>query len=99
MLYVIATASVKPEKRDEFREGAAVCIAATRKEEGCILYDLHESISDPTRFVFVEQWTTREALGAHGRTDHLRQWRKIVKDCTDAPTKIEIITPGNIETL
>jgi quinol monooxygenase YgiN len=54
MLYVIATASVKPEKREDFKRGAATCIAATRKEEGCLLYDLHESISDPTRFVFVE---------------------------------------------
>ena len=99
MLYVIATASVKPERREEFKRGATACIAATRKEDGCLLYDLHESISDPTRFVFVEQWTSREALGAHGRADHVREWRKIVKECTDRPTKIEIITPGNVETL
>ena len=56
MLYVIATASVKPEKREDFKRGAAVCIAETRKEDGCLLYDLHESVTDPTRFVFVEQW-------------------------------------------
>jgi quinol monooxygenase YgiN len=99
MLYVIATASVKPEKREDFKRGAAACIAATRKEDGCLLYDLHESITDPTRFVFVEQWTTREALGAHARTSHLKEWRKIVGECAAAPTKIEIITPGNVETL
>jgi quinol monooxygenase YgiN len=99
MLYVIATASVKPDKREAFKQGAAACIAATRQEEGCLLYDLHESISDPTRFVFVEQWTTREALGAHARTAHLKEWRKIVGECAAAPTKVEIITPGNVETL
>ena len=99
MIYVIATASVKQEKRDDFKRGAAACIAATRKEEGCLLYDLHESITDPTRFVFVEQWTTRDALGAHGRAEHIREWRKIVKECVSAPTKIEIITPANVETL
>jgi quinol monooxygenase YgiN len=99
MIYVVATASVKPDMRDTFKHGATACIAATRKEEGCLLYDLHESISDPTRFVFVEQWTSREALGTHGRAEHMREWRKIVKECVSAPTKIEIITPANVETL
>jgi quinol monooxygenase YgiN len=99
MIYVIATASVKPEKREDFKQGALTCIDATRKEDGCLLYDLHESITDPTRFVFVEQWTSREALGAHARTAHLKEWRKIVGECAAAPTKIEIITPANVETL
>jgi quinol monooxygenase YgiN len=99
MIYVIATASVKPEKREEFKQGAFACIDATRKEEGCLLYDLHESITDRTRFVFVEQWTSREALRAHGRTAHLKEWRKIVGECAAAPTKIEIITPADVETL
>src|SRR5437588_5002071 len=99
MIYVIATASVKQEKREDFKQGATACIAATRNEEGCLLYDLHESITDPTRFVFVEQWTTREALGAHARSAHLKEWRKIVKECTAAPTRIEIIDPANVETL
>jgi quinol monooxygenase YgiN len=99
MIYVVATASVKPHMRDAFKEGARACISATRKEDGCLLYDLHESITDPTRFVFVEQWTSRDALGAHGRAEHMREWRRIVKDCVSAPTKIEIITPANVETL
>jgi quinol monooxygenase YgiN len=99
MLYVIATASVKPEKREAFRQGAVACITETRKEDGCLLYDLHESTTDPTRFVFVERWTSREALGAHGRSAHIKEWRKIVSECVNTPTKIEIITPANVETL
>lgn len=99
MIYVIATASVKPEKRDAFRQGAVACINETRKEDGCVLYDLHESTTDPTRFVFVEQWTSREALGAHARTRHVKEWRKIVGECAAAPTKIEIITPASVEAL
>jgi quinol monooxygenase YgiN len=99
MIYVVATASVKPDMRAAFKQGAGACIAATRREEGCLLYDLHESITDPTRFVFVEQWTSREALGAHGRAEHMHEWRKIVKECVSAPTKIEIITPAKVETL
>lgn len=99
MLYVIATASVKPDRRDAFKQGAAACIAETRKEDGCLLYDLHESTTDPTRFVFVENWNSREALAAHARSAHLKEWRKIANECIAAPTRIEIIAPANVETL
>ena len=97
MLYVIATASVKPEKRNEFKQGAAACIAETRKEDGCLLYDLHESTTDPARFVFVEQWETMEDLMAHGGNEHMKPWRKVVKECMTAPTRIEIITPEKVD--
>ena len=61
MIYVVATLTVKPEMRAELIEAARACIAETRKEAGNIAYDLHESVSDPTRMVFVEQWETAEA--------------------------------------
>ena len=38
MIYVVATSQVKPELRDAFIKGARECIAATRKEKGCIAY-------------------------------------------------------------
>jgi quinol monooxygenase YgiN len=67
MIYVVATSQVKPESRDAFIKGAQECIAATRKEKGCISYDSHTSINDPNLFVVVERWETREDLNAHGR--------------------------------
>ncbi len=98
MIYVVATAQVKPEKRAEFIAGAQVCIAATRAEAGCLAYDLTASTTDPTTFMFVEKWETREALTAHSKTDHLRAWRKISTECQSAPTKIEIVHPDKVET-
>jgi quinol monooxygenase YgiN len=49
--------------------------------------------------VFVENWTSREALGAHARSAHLKEWRKLANECIAGPTKIEIIAPANVETL
>lgn len=99
MIYVVATANVKPEAREKFMEGARACIAETVKEKGCVLYDLHASVTDQTRFVFVEKWETREDLMAHARSDHLQAWRKVSADLVNAPTKVEIIAPEKVDVM
>lgn len=96
MIYVVATLTVKPDMRAELIAGAKACIAETRKEAGNIAYDLHESVTDPTRLVFVEQWDNAEALGPHGKTDHMKAFGRIAVNCLAAPPKIEIITPANV---
>ena len=70
MIYVVATTQVKPELRDAFIKGAKECVAATRKEKGCISYDGHTSILDPNLFVMVERWETREDLSARPGAAH-----------------------------
>jgi len=55
VIYVVATLTVKPETRAEFIAAATACIKETRKEPGNIAYDLHESVTDPSKMVFVEQ--------------------------------------------
>ena len=83
MIYVVATSQVKPELRDAFIKGARECIAATRKEKGCLSYESHTSINDPNLFVVVERWETREDLNAHGRAPHMKVWREY-----SAPLKV-----------
>jgi quinol monooxygenase YgiN len=97
VIYVVATLTIKPESRAELIAAAKTVIVTTRKEKGCVLYDLHESTTDPARFVFVEQWETMEDLMAHGANEHMKPWRKVVKECMSAPTKIEIITPEKVD--
>lgn len=97
MIYVVATLTVKPEKRAELIEAAKDCIAATRQEPGNIAYDMHESVTDPARMVFVEQWENAEALGPHGKSDHMRAFGRVAAACLSAPAKIEIITPAKVD--
>jgi quinol monooxygenase YgiN len=97
VIYVVATLTVKPEMRAEFIAGAIACIAGTRKEAGNIAYDMHESVTDPTKMVFVEQWENAEALVPHRNAEHLKAFGRIAVKCISAPTKIEISTPANVE--
>lgn len=46
-------------------------IPITRAEEGCLQYDLHSDNSDPTYFMFYENWTSRELWQTHMSAPHL----------------------------
>ena len=49
-------------------------ISPTRKEEGCLQYDLHRCADQPGTFLFHEVWETREHHTAHTRTPHYLRW-------------------------
>ena len=97
MIYVVATLTIKPGSLEALCGPAAACIVETRKEKGCISYELFSSLDDPEKLVFVEQWETREDLTAHSRSAHLAAWR-------DASTphlierRVEVIHPEKVET-
>jgi quinol monooxygenase YgiN len=49
-------------------------VAPTRKEEGCLQYDLHRSAEQPGTYLFHEVWESREHHTAHTRTPHFLRW-------------------------
>ena len=49
-------------------------IRPTRKEEGCLRYDLHRSAEGPGAFLLHEIWETRQHHTAHTKTDHFLRW-------------------------
>lgn len=52
--------------RDEF-------IGRSRKEEGCLLYDVWQSDADPLKLVMIESWSSQQALDTHLAQDWLKQ--------------------------
>ncbi|MFV0279960.1 MAG: putative quinol monooxygenase [Rhodoblastus sp.] len=98
MIYVVATMVVAPDKREQVLAAARIAIAATRAEDGCIGYDLHESVTTPGTCVFVERWRDRAALNAHMGQEHFKAWRKASADGV-VSRKIEITSDGKVETL
>ena len=49
-------------------------VAPTRKEEGCLQYDLHAAADHPGSYLLHEVWASREDHGAHTRTPHFLRW-------------------------
>lgn len=46
----------------------------SRKEEGCLRYDLHRSIDTPGALLLHEVWASREAHAEHTRLPHFLRW-------------------------
>jgi quinol monooxygenase YgiN len=49
-------------------------VGPTRKEDGCLIYDLHRSAEGPTVFLLHEVWASREAHTRHTNTPHFLRW-------------------------
>ena len=82
---VILTAMVKakPGQEDAVKEALLALVEPTRKEPGCLCYNLHQSKSDPTQFMFYEQWASKDALDAHGKMPHMKALGGKLKDKTE----------------
>ena len=74
-LDVVAHLYAAPGNEEYVREVLQGFVEPTRKEEGCLRYDLFADVSDPTRFTFIEEWTSTEALEAHSRSAHITSGR------------------------
>jgi quinol monooxygenase YgiN len=46
----------------------------TRKEEGCLRYDLYRSAEGPAAYMLYEIWESRAHHTAHTKTDHFTRW-------------------------
>lgn len=49
-------------------------VGPTRKEDGCLTYDLHRSVEAPSAFLLHEVWASRDAHSRHTNTPHFLRW-------------------------
>ena len=89
LVSVVAEVKAKPGREAELRAALLELIEPTRREDGCVQYDLHVHTSDPARFVFYENWTSQEALGRHAASAHLRALGEKLKDLAAEPARVE----------
>ena len=69
---VVATFEAKPGKETELKNALTALVAPTRQEAGCINYDLHQSPDEPGKFLFHENWTSKELLDSHLKSAHIK---------------------------
>lgn len=91
-LTVVAEIVAKPGSEDELRDILISVVEPTRKEEGCIQYDLHVSTNEPGRFFFYENWTDGEALKRHAGSEHIRAMGAAARLLVDGPSRIVTCT-------
>ncbi len=62
---VIAQIKAKPGKEAQVRKELLSLIAPSRKDAGCLNYDLHQAADNPALFMFHENWTSKAHLDQH----------------------------------
>jgi quinol monooxygenase YgiN len=70
MVKVIAKFFVKEEKVEEFLKLASVLVEESRKEEGCVSYNLLQDVSNPQTLIMVEEWESAKILKTHMASAH-----------------------------
>ena len=70
-LRVIARAHAKLHHVAQVREILTALVDVTRREPGCLSYELLQNHADKTEFVVVERWASAAAEQAHFMTPHL----------------------------
>jgi quinol monooxygenase YgiN len=68
---VVARITARPEKVAELTSLLLSLVGPTRKEEGCVSYQLLRNKANECEFVLVEEWENNAALDAHLTTPHL----------------------------
>jgi quinol monooxygenase YgiN len=72
IVHVIATFVAAPGKEDELEAVLVTLVEPTRREAGCLRYDLVRGHGQSAEFAFIEEWESLAHLEAHSQTDHLR---------------------------
>ncbi|WP_419779768.1 putative quinol monooxygenase [Maridesulfovibrio sp.] len=75
---VIARIEARKESIELVKAELLKLIEPTRKEEGCIQYDLHQDKERPEVFFFYENWVSRELLQTHLANTHIAEYARAV---------------------
>ena len=72
---VIIEAGLRVVDAEAFKRLAAGVIEQTRKEPGCLRYDLLQDTEDPNIFLFIEEYKDEEAFQTHRNMPYMAPFR------------------------
>lgn len=90
---VVAHARAKKGRGAEAAALLMQLVGPTHGEKGCLLYALHRDVADPDHLVFVERWSSREALAAHAEAPHLGLLRDVGPMVLEGPVEVVVLDP------
>ena len=71
---VFALIKAKPGMEETAKQELLALVGPTRTEEGCINYDLHQSLDQKGHFRFYENWTSKELLDRYLQSAHVQRF-------------------------
>jgi len=91
---IIATLHAQAGREQALAERLRAMAGETRKEAGCILYELQQSHDDAREFVMVEYWRDAEAVALHDASAHMAALVADLPALVDRPVAVRKFTPA-----
>lgn len=88
---VVAKLKAKSGLEEQVKQELLKMVDETRKEKGCLNYDLHVDEKDPSTFLFYENWVSMMALDNHFQSKHFLALRAQADMLFAAPSDINIM--------
>lgn len=90
---VVGSFTAQAGREADAAEAFAALVEPTHREEGCILYALHQGVDDRRRLAFVERWASRELLDAHLASDHVQAVLELLPELFEEGGEIVVYEP------
>lgn len=71
-LRIVASIEVKNSHKEAVINAFHKVVDGTRKETGCISYDLFEDLENSLKFTILEVWKSQEAIDEHNNSSHFK---------------------------
>jgi quinol monooxygenase YgiN len=91
---LVVIVKVKDGANAKFEAAFAKAQVATRKEKGCLTYDLNrDTEGGGARYVVYERWKSLADLEKHLRTDHIKTLLEVLREILDGMPELRILIP------
>ena len=90
MITIVAKSIIKQGKQEDFKVLAEKLIRESRKEKGCISYDLYEDINRSNTLTFIEEWRNEEAIRLHNESAHFTGIIPILSELREGKPEINL---------
>jgi quinol monooxygenase YgiN len=88
---LVAFLACKPGREDALEAAAALLVAASRTEPGCLRYDLWREPGYGRRYLIDELYVDHAAYQAHRLTPHYAAFRAAILDLLDTPPATSLV--------
>lgn len=90
MIKVVARNLIKEDKIEEAIERYKELVEMTRKEDGCIKYELYQDEKDNKIVSMIEEWEDRHALDNHLKSEHFTRIVPMLRQLMSKETDMNI---------
>jgi len=72
---VLIAGRAKAGMEDYVKQFLVKLVAHSRQDEGCIIYNIHQSTEDPGEFMLYSTWRDEAAFHAHNQQPHMEEFK------------------------